>query len=388
VLRVTHLITDLDTGGAEVMLARLVDRRHSAAVDHTVISLTTIGSVGKQISSRGIPVYAVGVQPAHPNPATLWKLVRLLRTTRPNLLQTWLYHADLAGLIAGTLAGVPAIVWNVRCGELDARDYRRSLQLLLKILAWCSNRPAVIVCNSHAGRAAHERLGYRPRRWEVIPNGLDLDIFRPSASARSRLRRDLGLSEATRVVGTLARYHPMKDHATFFRAAAIIAGRHTDVHFAAAGRSVAGNPMLVELVDRYGLNGRVTLLGEQAQPADFLSGCDVVVSSSSYGEGFPNVVAEAMACGVPCVVTDVGDAARIVGDMGIVVPPRDSERLARGVLHYLDVGSAGIDDISRAARLRIADQFSLDRVIQRYDDLYGQVTGRTLQRAENRLCAE
>src|SRR5262249_12643237 len=187
--------------------------------------------------------------------------------------------------------------------------------------AWSSRRPSLVICNSHAGRAAHERIGYEPRDWRVIPNGLDTDMFRPSDQAKVSLRRRFALAEGTKTVGILARYHPMKDHETFLRTAAAVCRERRDVHFLAAGRGVAGNASLLSAIDRLGLTGRVTLAMEERKPAEFLAGLDVAVLSSAYGEGFPNVVVEAMACGVPCVVTDVGDAARIVEGCGFVARP-------------------------------------------------------------------
>lgn len=372
--RVTHLITGLDTGGAELALARLLAARSTNGFEHSVVSLTTRGTIGDRIVDLGVPVHALGLTPMAA-PMILIKLTRLLKQLRPDVLQTWLYHADAAGTLAAFLAGVPHIAWNIRGADFDPRAYRRSLSAILRLLAMASSVPAVVVSNSYEGRAAHERLGYHPKRWEIIPNGVDSALFQPSARARECMRRRLGLGSSTRLVGHLARYHPMKDHVTFLRAVAVVTAARQDVHVIAAGRGVADDAALAQEIASLRLGGRVTLLGEQSQPAEFLAACDVFALSSAYGEGFPNVVAEAMACGVPCVVTNVGDAARIVGDAGIVVETRNPESLARGILEYLNMGPADADAAADAARRRIVEHYSLERAIAHYESLYREIAG-------------
>lgn len=376
-VRVTHLITGLDTGGAEISLLRLLEGRTLGVIEHSVISLTTIGTVGERIDALGIPLYALGARVDRPGALPLFRLVRLLRELQPDVLQTWLYHADVAGTVAGRVARVPNIAWNIRGAEINPSDYRRSLQWLLRLLTWLSRIPVLVISNSHAGRLAHERLGYKPSRWEIVPNGIDSRLFQPSRQARVCLRQRLNVTESTQVVALLARYHPMKDHLTFLRAAATVAQTRSNVAFVAAGRGVVNNGALLDTIDALTLGGSVALWDEEPEPAKLLAGCDVAVMSSAYGEGFPNVVAEAMACGVPCVVTDVGDAATIVGDTGIVVPPRNPDALARGILHFLSQDRQHAEAVSIAARARVVDQYSLDRAVSRYENLYMEIAGRT-----------
>ena len=368
-IRVVHLITDLDVGGAEVMLARLVARLDSTRVENAVVSLGNRGAMAERIERSGISVSTLGLRPGRIDPLALWHLVALLRRLRPDVLQTWLYHSDLAGLVAGRLAQVPAIVWNIRCAELDPRDHPRSLPVLLRMLAFSSGWPSAVICNSNAGRLAHEQLGYSPRRWLVIPNGFDVDAFRPCSSARVELRHELGVAADVPLVGLLARFHPMKDHATFLRAAKIIARARSDVRFVAAGRGVSDNRALANLVSDYELQDRVHLLPERSDAPRFLAALDVAVSSS-YGEAFPNIVGEAMACGIPCVATGVGDSAALVGDIGVIVPPRDPERLAAGIVQLLDLTPDRRATLGDAARQHIMSEFSLDRAARAYEDLY------------------
>ena len=368
-IRVAHVITDLDVGGAEVMLARLLPPLAGSGIDNVVVSLRPPGPIAAAIRDAGAEVFSLGMHPNRPNPLALVRLWRILKQVRPDIVQTWLYHADLVGLLAAMAAGVPRVVWNIRCAELDPADHPRSLRSVLRLLASLSARPAAVICNSEAGRLAHQRLGYSPRQWEIISNGFDTDRFSPSIEARMQLRSALGVPADCRLVGLLARYHPMKDHVTFFRAAQTIVQEQPDVYVVAAGRGVPESASVRELVHSLGIAGRVRLLGEAGDPARFLAALDVAVSSS-YSEAFPNVVGEAMACGVSCVVTDVGESRMIVGDTGVVVPPRDPASLGAAVLEQLRRPPNELRASGDAARARIVREFSIGRVAARYRDLY------------------
>jgi glycosyltransferase involved in cell wall biosynthesis len=368
-ISIAHVITELDTGGAEIMLARLIEWDTSGRFQHSVISLAGTGAIGTRLTSQNIPVASLHLSGQNPNPSALWRLAQLLRTIQPAIVQTWLYHADLAGLIASALARHRVhVVWNVRCAELNPSDHTVSSRLLLKILPWLSGWPSAVVVNSRAGLRAHQQMGYRPKRWVQIPNGFDVGSFRPDPAARSELRRMLRLDDRTPVVGLLARFHPVKDHATYLRAAASVIADVPNAHFVAAGRDVR-NDRLKSTIRELGIEGRVSLLAEQKDAARLLAGLDVAVSSS-YSEAFPNAIAEAMACGVPCVVTDVGESRTIVDDTGAVVPPRDSRDLAAAITRLLHLDPASRRNLGTAARSRIVANFSIQSAVERYQDLY------------------
>jgi glycosyltransferase involved in cell wall biosynthesis len=330
-------------------------------------------------------VISLGMRPGRLNAAGLYRAFRLLRTLKPDVLQTWLYHADLAGLLAGTLARVPAIAWNIRCAALDPRDHPATLPLLLRALAWASRRPSAVVSNSAAGLRAHEQLGYRPRRWAIIPNGFDTERYKPCGTARRDFRREIGVGDDVPLVGLVARAHPMKDHATFLAAAAIVAARRPDAQFVAAGRGVPESAAIAGLVTRLGLGGRAHLLDERHDTWRVLAALDVAVSSS-YSEAFPNVVGEAMACGTSAVVTDVGDSALIVGAAGRVVPPRDPKALAEAIVELLSMETAARQTLGVAGRARIIEEYSISAIASRYLRLYGELTGR-IDRQEHVSCA-
>jgi glycosyltransferase involved in cell wall biosynthesis len=377
-ISVVHLITDLDVGGAEMMLARLLDHADRIHVRNAVICLSGLGPVAEQIARAAVPVYALEMRSGRVDPTAFLRLVKYLRQLKPDVLQTWLYHSDLAGLAAGFLTRVPNVVWNIRCAELDPADHPISLRIIIRCLAWLSRLPSTVISNSIAGKLAHEQLGYHPRKWLVIPNGVDTWLFQPSVAARGQLRRELRLGDDTLLVGVLARVHPMKDHTTFLKAAAATAKARDDVHFVLAGRGVREDPRLAGLVRDLELADRVHLLGECSNPAQLLAALDVAVSSS-YSEAFPNVVAEAMACGIPCVVTDAGDSPAIVGSAGVVVPRRDPSALAQGIMQLLNLDPGTRRRLGAAARERILQEYSIQQAALRYEALYTDLANASVQ---------
>jgi len=382
-VRVAHLITDLDVGGAERTLSNLVRHSDSSRVRHTVISMLPPGAMADDIRRAGCRVVSLNMARGIASPRPLWQAARLLRAERPHILQTWLYHADLLGILAGRLARVPAIVWNIRCSDMDFRCYPPSTARVVRWLRRLAAMPEAVVCNAEAGRTAHERLGFRPRRWDVIPNGFDIDAFRPSPEARSTLRAELGVAPATVMIGMVARFDPMKDHATFLRAAELLAFRHPGAHFVLAGRRVdPNNPAFAEFTRSIALGGRVHLLGERKDSARILAALDIATLSSAFGEGCPNVLGEAMACGTPCVATSVGDCASLIGPTGLVVPPRDPDALAAAWHDLLERPVAARERLGLAARARIAEHFSLNAVLERYLSLYEELAGRGTRRVE------
>jgi glycosyltransferase involved in cell wall biosynthesis len=369
-IKIIHLITGLDTGGAEVSLQRLTGAMDPDRFENVVVSLTAPGPLSEAISRQGIKVEAVHMSRSLPSPASFWRLYRLLRAERPDILQTWLYHSDLVGLLVGRAARVPAIAWNIRCSHMGD-EYRHGVNgALVGALARFSKYPDAVVANSHAGQEEHAALGYNPKRWEVLTNGFDLAVYKPDADARASLRQELELPDDTVLIGLVARYDPMKDHAGFLQAATELLSTDTKTHFVLAGGGVdQDNGPLNALIDELGVRKWIHLLGRRDDVPRLTAGLDIA-TCCSLGEGFPNVVGEAMGCAVPCVVTDVGDAARIVGDTGIVVPAADAQALARGWREMIGKGSAGRAELGKRALARIEDQFSLAHCVERYQDFY------------------
>lgn len=373
-IRVVHLITDLSTGGAELMLYRLLENMDRNQFSNLVISLSDVGPVGQGILKLGIPVASLGMSPGHPSPASIWGLIRLLRHHHPHLLQTWLYHADLLGLVAAGLSSRPKVVWNLRCSNMDLTQYSRLTGLVVRACAALSPLPSAVIANSEAGRRYHQSVGYHPRRWELIPNGFDLDRFRPDPAARGRLLAELGLTEDALLIGLVARFDPMKDHSTFLEAAAMVRRRHDTAHFVLCGTRVdRDNRPLVQRIEALGLDPVTHLLGERYDVPNITAALDIACSSS-ITEGFPTAVGEAMACGVPCVVTDAGDSALLLRDGGRVVPPRNPEVLAAALDELIQAGSVERAKLGRLERDRVMRHYSLPAIVDRYERLYKELT--------------
>lgn len=363
------------------MLAKLVTRSDRIRFQHTVVSLLAVGPIGEKIKAAGIPVYSLGMRRGVPSAAGLWRLLVLLRQAAPAVVQTWLYHADLLGLLGGLIARAP-VIWNIRS------SYHHGLHSpVTKVCAWLSRLPAVVVVNSEAGREIHAGVGYRPREWQWIPNGFDLDAFVPDQPARASVRQELGLPGDALLIGMIARYDPQKDFSTFARAAGLLLREGPAATFLLAGDGItAENGTLSQLLDADGVAGMVRLLGRRHDVPRLMAALDVATLSSSYGEGFPNVVGEAMACGVPCVVTDVGASATIVGDTGRVVPPRDPAALAAAWGELLTLPSEERSALGERARARVEANFGLDHIVREYEDLYERVARVSKPKAER--CAE
>jgi glycosyltransferase involved in cell wall biosynthesis len=362
---ILHLITGLDTGGAEHMLARIAMGLDRSRYRSVVVSMTGFGTVGPGLASAGIELYSLDLRRGLPDPRGLIRLARILRQVRPDILQTWLYHADLFGLVAHRFAPACRLFWNIQCTEVvDAGLVRR-------LLIWCSSVPDVVIVNSLAGQRFHQRLGYHPRRWEHIPNGCDTGVFRFDARARRSLRCELGIADGAVAIGLPARYHPMKDHANFFAAAARLSAIRPEAVFLLAGAGVErSNKPLTDLIAAHGLAKRVRLLGERDDMVRVYSALDIATLSSAFGEGCPNVLGEAMSCGVPCAATDCGDAAELIGSTGSIAPPRNPEALAAAWDRLIAVGPGGRRLMGAEARARIVRRYDLAAIVRRYEAVY------------------
>ncbi len=368
-IRIVHIISSLDTGGAEVMLAKLVSGMDRAQFSNTIISLTDRGQLGEQIERSGVVVHMLGMKRGKPDISALPRLIRLLKALNPAIVQSWLYHADLLSTVAVRLSGSPTLIWNVRCSDMDLTRYPPLTRWVQRALAWLSRTPAAVIVNSEAGKRQHEQLGYRPRRWVVLSNGFDIQKFRPDSSTRKTLRTEWQIPDDRVVVALIARVDPMKDHSTFLGAAKKVAQSGRAAHFVLVGKDTEA---LAPAVAAMGLEGCTLLMGYQDKVERILSGVDILCLSS-IAEGFPNVLGEAMACGIPCVSTDVGDARRIIGDTGLIVPACDPASLACALNDLIDRGPAAREQLGRAARARIEAEYSLARIVDRYSALYADL---------------
>jgi len=382
-LGVMHVITGLGQGGAEAVLCRLVEAS-SSQVRHVVVSLTDEGVYGARLRDAGVQVHALGMTPGRfswRNVQGLAHLCALVRASGCQVVQTWMYHADLIGGLAARLNGVRAVAWGIRNSGKHLARVSRSAQWSMRLCAALSRHmPAAIVCCAEAARVHHAAAGYAAERMLVIRNGYDLSRFQPMSQARAHLRREWGIAPNTPLIGCVARWSPLKDHANLLKALALLRDSHPGLRCVLVGPGMVwDNRGLAALVDALDLHETLILLGKRADVPAVMSALDLHVLPSR-AEGFPNVVAEAMACDVPCVVTDVGDAADIVGDQGWVVVPENPQALADGVATAL--ATLRMRDVVDAAacRARVQTRFSLSAMVDAYVNLWCRLAaGDTMQ---------
>ena len=372
-MNVAHVITGLGVGGAETSLMRLLSSLDRDSCRSKVISLSGNVVMGEKIERLGVEVRTLGMRRALPSPRALMSLRDELRRFDADVVQTWMYHADLMGGLAARLSRRP-VVWSLRQSNLSGSVNRATTMLVMWTNARLSDRiPERIVCGSEAALRSHRAIGYSERRMKVISNGFDTRLFRPDASQGEEVRRELSVEDEMLVVGHVARFDPQKDHRTFVDAAKRIADRVGHVLFVMCGDGVdESNVELGRWIGEAGLNERVRLLGRRDDLPRLLNGFDVAVSSS-IGEGLPNAVGEAMAMSVPCVVTDVGDTARLVGETGVVVEPSNAVDLADAVVSVLNEGEVQRRDRGLRARRRIEQEFSLETASRAHLALWQEV---------------
>jgi len=378
VIRVTHIIAGLDPDGAEKMLQRLIAGMDFSQFQNEVISLTNLGPMAQKLQASGARVRALGMKRGSANPFYLLRLAAWLRKSRPQVVQTWMYHADLVGGFAAKLAGLSTVVWNIRHSELRPETDKRHTIWTARACARLSRRlPRRIVCCSETSRTFHANLGYASDRMQVIPNGFDLDRFKSDLAQRRETREALGISRSVPVIGLIARKHSIKDHRNFMQAAGLLHQEFPEVRFVLCGEGVTpADPEIMAWVQSAGIQEVCHLLGQREDIPQILNALDIATSAST-GEAFPNAIAEAMACGIPCVATDVGDSRFIVGETGRIVAHKVPTALAQAWKWLLDAGPETRRRLGLAARERIEQNFGLAAIITRYQNLYKQIADET-----------
>jgi len=373
--KVMHIITTLGPAGAEIMLSRMISGMDRTRFENEVVSLTGILDLAEKMRGMGAGVRTLNMKTSAPNPLLVMRLAQWIRESKPDVIHTWMYHANLVGVLAARLAGNVPVVWGIHNSALDPRINKRRTMLVNRVCAFLSRRfPARIVCCSEASLRIHGSLGYSGEKMVVIPNGFDLEKIKPDPDARASVRQELGIPLDAPLIGIAARFHPQKDHRNFVRAAARLHKQMSDIHFLLCGLDITWqNSQLAGWIETAGIRDCCHLLGVRQDMTRLFAGMDIATTASLGGEAFPLVIGEAMACGAPCVVTDVGDCALIVGETGTVVAPGDPEALAEAWRNLIEAGPRVRHRLGIAARRRVQQHFALPVIVERYQTIYSQL---------------
>lgn len=371
-LRVLHVINSLNDGGAEAVLYRVVTS--DTVCEHQVICLLDEGKYGAKLEEAGVCVQCLDLAKGSYSLGKFLRLRRLIAQAKPDVVQTWMYHSDLFGGVAARLAGVKAVVWGIRHTTLDTRKSAGGTMRVARICARLSHViPSRIVSCSQEGVEVHQSLGYDKKKFVFIPNGYDVSVFKPDSSLREEFRRHLGVDDDTLLIGCVARYNPQKDHENLLNALSNFRAHCASFRVLLIGSGVDNtNSALTGLITELGLQDSVELLGPMTNIPAVMNGIDINVLPSAFGEGFPNVLCEAMACGTPCVATDVGDSATIVGNTGEICVPSNPHALSDALSRCAERLSAELD-LENLCRDRIAKHFSLSSILDQYREIWSSV---------------
>lgn len=364
--RVLFVTRSLERGGAERQLVILAAELRRSGWEIAIVCFYSGGAFQAELERAGVRVIDLRKRGRWDTLGFLWRLLRAYRAFNPDIVHGYMHVANMLALLARFTSRRTCVVWGVRSSNVEWQRYN----MLMRPTFWLSCKLArytdCIIANSQSGADYHVVRGYPRSRMFVIPNGIDTGRFHFDPAGRDRLRAEWGISRNEVLVGIVARFDPMKDHLTFLKAAAVLAGRNSHWRFACVGEGPASYTDKLRVQARkLGLDRRLIFTGERDDMPAVYSAFDIACSSSSWGEGFPNVVAEAMACERPCVVTDVGDSARVVADCGAVVPPKDTEALAEAIERTW--GStrsvAGRSQLGTASRARVLWEFGVNSLV-------------------------
>lgn len=374
-MRVLHILPSTASGGAETMLARLLEASRRGNDKVAVLSLREPGESGERMRDSGVRLYTLRMADRFRTPFSVLRLIRIVNAYAPDIIHGWTLPGSLAASIARASLGRPvSIAWNLRNSlRSEAVTPTRNRQWM-QFGIWLSNQPDAIVFNSRTAARQHAQAGFETERSVLIPNGFDAELFRPDPAARERLQQRFGISAGSFVVGSLGLNHPMKDRATLVEAVARARALGRDIHLLMAGQGMdQADRALREKAARLLPPDRVTFAATRNDVADWLPGLDTLAMTSAWGESFPQVIGEAMAAGVPILATDVGDTREIVGDAGIVLPPKDAIGLGQALDRLASLSPADRAAMGGLGRQRVIENYAIEAVADRYADLHSRL---------------
>lgn len=362
-IKLLFLTRSLNYGGAQRQLATLAKSLDKRRFRVTVLSFYAGGPFADDLERNGVRVLSLGKRGRWDVLPFLSRLVSQAKRIRPDVVHGYLDTSNLLVLFLKLFLPCTRVIWGVRVSNMNLSYYDWLPRVTFRLERWLARFPDRLIVNSEAGRSHFAANGYPAAKMVVVPNGIDTSLFRPDLAARSRVRAEWAVAENEKLVATVGRLDPMKDHANFLAAAAIMARERPETKFVCVGTGPRRyEQALRRRASELSISEKIIWAGERHDIADVYNACDLLVSSSAWGEGFSNVIGEAMACGVPCVVTAVGDSALIVGSTGEVVPPGNPEALAAAVTSVLALDGARL---GQAARDRIVENFSVQQLVQR-----------------------
>lgn len=369
-IKILHIITGLGSGGAENMLHKFVKYSDKDRYYHEVISLTDEGVMGKKIEAEGVKVHVLNLNYNNLLPS-LFKAKKICESF--DIINTWLYHADIFGFIVGKILSKKKIIWNVRHSNLDRDANKLSTLKVVKLNSMLSKYINCITYNSHQAYENHLKFGYYDKNSRIIPNGFELDRFKFNKTARIDLRNELSIKENEIVLITIGRWNIQKDYYTLLKALNELKDKNINFKMIMVGTNLDSlNKELNEIINDYELEEHIILLGRRSDIPQLLSASDLYVSSS-LGESFSNAIGEAMACELYCVVTDVGDSKKIIGQTGTVVQPRNHIALSQALYDNFEVINKNKNSRNIRARKRIIENYEVNSIIKLIESGFDRV---------------
>jgi len=369
VFKICHIITDLDVGGAEFMLKRLVEEQSAQRDFMSIVSLTNLGKIGEQLQAQGFTVYTLNMAGKLGLLIAFWRLCKLLKELRPDVVQTWMYHADLLGGLAAYFCGIRRIVWGIHCSKLPiGRPLTKVVMLICaKMSSWL---PAKIICVAEAAKANHIEYGYAKHKMTIIPNGFsEAPIVKDFTKSRHILKK-YDVADSAFIVGCVGRFHPDKGQDILIEAVSLVAEKAANTQFVLVGRGCdKENSHLINLIDNFNLRSKIILLGERDDIPLLLPEFDLFCMPSRT-EAFPVALGEAMLAGLPCVATDVGDAKELGGPTTWFVEPCDVNSLAIGIMAMSEKPAPELAERGLQGRLHVKELYSIQNVSRLYSRVY------------------
>ena len=355
------------------MLSRVLPQLRSAGCIQEVVCLSGPGEIGKQILDSGFSVTCLNMKRSNPDLRAFFQLIRIIRQENPELIHSWLYHADLYSSLADLFLHKP-LVWGLHNSTLGVEASRITKNIVHVLACLSHSVPKRIISCSNEAIRIHEKMGYRPDIMRFVPNGFDTELFQPDREAGKALRISLGIPENALLIGNISRFDQQKNHAGLIQAWELLAKEKPEVRFLLAGKNLdRNNQVLQDYLTTAGITEKTVLLGIRDDVPDLLNALDLFVLSSNSGEAFPLIIGEAMSCGIICVGTKVGDTEFLIDDCGKTVNPNDPESLKTACLSMLDLPEDEKSVLKEKSRNRIIENFTLQKMGEAYFAVYKEI---------------